>query len=83
VPSTDDLRAAHWTRRFILAGTGRIVRLSMYGITEREVLEVREVEPAARPSFLVRLADAGDARSRGEDVDARPDPTDAGVELPR
>jgi predicted AAA+ superfamily ATPase len=43
------------------------MRLSMYGITEREVLEV---ELSARPSFLARLADAGDARSRGEDVDA-------------
>ena len=40
------------------AGTGRIVRLSMYGTTEREVLEV---DPTARPSFLARLADAGDA----------------------
>lgn len=49
------------------AGTGRIVRLSMYGITEREVLEV---ELTGRPSFLTRLGDAGDARSRGEDVDA-------------
>ena len=39
----------------------------MYGITEREVLEV---DPTVRPSFLARLGDAGDARSRGEDVDA-------------
>ena len=49
------------------AGTGRIVRLAMYGLTEREVLEV---ELAQRPSFLTRLADAGDSRMRGEDVDA-------------
>jgi uncharacterized protein len=49
------------------AGTGRIVRVPMYGLTQREVLEK---EPALRPSFLTRLADAGDASGRGEDVDA-------------
>ena len=48
------------------AGTGRIVRLPMYGLTEREVLAE---EPAPKPSFLTRLADAGDTAGRGKDDD--------------
>lgn len=48
------------------AGTGRIVRLPMYGLTERELHD--EVAPQ-RPTFLARLAGAGDASSRGESVD--------------
>lgn len=49
------------------ADTGPIVRLSMYGLTERKRLEV---ELAARPLFSTCLADAGDARLPGDDVDA-------------
>ena len=49
------------------AATGRVVRLPMYGLTEREVLAE---QPLERPSFLLRLADAGDAHERGENVDA-------------
>ena len=43
------------------------MRLSTYGLTEREGLEV---ELAARPLFSTCLAAAGDARLPGVDVDA-------------
>jgi predicted AAA+ superfamily ATPase len=48
------------------AGTGRIVRLPMYGLTKRELHD--EVPPQRSP-FLVRLAGAGEASTRDEDVD--------------
>jgi predicted AAA+ superfamily ATPase len=48
------------------AGTGRIVRMVMSGLTEYELRgEVR----ATRSPFLTRLAEAGDASVRGESVE--------------
>ena len=48
------------------AGTGRIVRLPMYGLTEREL---RGRVAVSQPSSFTRPAAAGDASARGDDVD--------------
>jgi uncharacterized protein len=48
------------------AGTGRVIRLPMYGLTEREVLG--KVMPT-QPEFLLRLANAGTAAADGERID--------------
>ena len=53
-------------RNEMWAGTGRIVRLPMYGLIERE-LQGRLA--TSQPAFITRLAAAGDASTRGDDFD--------------
>ncbi len=47
------------------AGTGRIVRLAMHGLSEREL---PGAAASQRLPFVARLAGAGEASSRGEDI---------------